>query len=162
MNSGAAIGAPGGPAAGIVVMNNFDKNIRAFDRATGKLVWTHKAGGPSGGSATIAGSTVYIGSWDRNFYALDAHTGAPRLLPSLARSLRSYRLRGRRQREVDICSRGGDRVAPCLRRRHRLHDGRGVPRALCDQREHGITGSRRPEGHYLRRTLLSPYYILYG
>ena len=85
MNSGAAIGAPGGPAADIVVVNNFDKNIRAFDRATGKLVWTHKVGGPSGGSATIADSTVYIGSWDRNFYALDAHTGALRLLLSLAR-----------------------------------------------------------------------------
>jgi outer membrane protein assembly factor BamB len=83
MNSGAAIGAPGGPAADIVVVNNFDKNIRAFDRSTGKLVWLHKVGGPSGGSATIVGSTAYIGSWDRNFYALDIHTGASQLVLSV-------------------------------------------------------------------------------
>lgn len=75
MNSGPAIGDPGGSAADMVVMNNFDKHIRAFNRSSGALLWSHEVKGPSGGSATIVGSTVYVGSWDKNFYALDASSG---------------------------------------------------------------------------------------
>jgi outer membrane protein assembly factor BamB len=76
MNSGAAIGSPGGPAEDVVVMNNFDGVVRAFSRQTGKLLWAHQDSGTGGGgSATIAGRTVFIGSWDRHLYALDALTG---------------------------------------------------------------------------------------
>ncbi len=79
MNSGPAIGDPGGPLADAVVMNNFDKHIRAFNRSSGALLWSHEVQGPSGGSATIVDSTVYVGSWDRNYYALDGANGGSEL-----------------------------------------------------------------------------------
>ena len=72
MNSGAAIGEPGTPLADIVVMNNFDKHVYAFNRSTGALVWSKAGMFLSGGSATLHGSTVFIGSWSKSLYALDA------------------------------------------------------------------------------------------
>ena len=75
MNSGPAIG-DSGPAGGIVVMNNYDKTIRGFDRHTGRLVWSQPGIGMGGGSATVVNGTAYIGSWNSKLYALEATTGA--------------------------------------------------------------------------------------
>ena len=71
-NSGPAVGEPGSLTSRVVVMNNFDKVIRAFDRLTGAPLWNHTVGGPSGGSATIAEGAVFIGSWDKNLYKVIA------------------------------------------------------------------------------------------
>jgi outer membrane protein assembly factor BamB len=76
MNSGPAIGT--GAFASTVVMNNYDDHIRAFDTKTGALRWSRLVGGPSGSSATIAGDTAFIGSWDRFLYALDMASGSVR------------------------------------------------------------------------------------
>jgi polyvinyl alcohol dehydrogenase (cytochrome) len=40
------------------------------------LLWTFHTGGPIVASASIVGTTVYVGSWDGYEYALDARTGA--------------------------------------------------------------------------------------
>ena len=113
MNSGPAIGDPSGPLADIVVMNNFDRcvraracvcvvcvsrtpppsliphtnlnrvllanrHIRAFNRSSGALLWAYETKGPSGGSATIVDSTVFVGSWDKNYYAINGADGSKR------------------------------------------------------------------------------------
>ena len=76
MTSGPSIGT--GEFASTVVMNNYDKHIRAFNTKTGALLWSRLVGGPSGSSATIDGDTAYIGSWDRYLYALNMADGSIR------------------------------------------------------------------------------------
>src|SRR5439155_13643190 len=39
-------------------------------------VWFLKTGGPVTATPSEVGGVVYVGSWDHNFYALDARTGA--------------------------------------------------------------------------------------
>jgi outer membrane protein assembly factor BamB len=41
-----------------------------------ELAWTYKTGDVVHAGPAVANGTVYIGSWDRNLYALDAATGA--------------------------------------------------------------------------------------
>jgi outer membrane protein assembly factor BamB len=66
MNSGPAIG--DGAASNVIVMNNYDKTIRGFDRLTGKVMWEQPDIGMGGGGATIVNGTAYIGSWNKNLY----------------------------------------------------------------------------------------------
>ena len=55
-----------------------DRHIRAFNRTSGALLWAYETKGPSGGSATIVDSTVFVGSWDKNYYALNGADGSKR------------------------------------------------------------------------------------
>ena len=89
-------------SGGIVYAASVDGNVYAVDGATGKERWRFKTGGERRftapgihgiipatelmpdpfdvflSSPTVSGGTVYIGSGDRNVYALDATTGALR------------------------------------------------------------------------------------
>jgi outer membrane protein assembly factor BamB len=51
-----------------------DGNVYASDVA-GNKKWSFKTGGPVTGSAVIFGDTVFIGSNDDRFYALDSGSG---------------------------------------------------------------------------------------
>jgi len=75
MDSAAAVGDPDGPGRDVVIMNNFDGATRAFDRATGNVLWSHNHSAHGGAAAAIVGSVVFAGSWDRHLYALDLITG---------------------------------------------------------------------------------------
>ena len=75
MDSAAAVGDPDGVGRDVVVMNNFDGAARAFDRATGRVLWSHNHSAHGGAAAAIAGNVVFAGSWDRHLYALDLQTG---------------------------------------------------------------------------------------
>src|SRR5881628_864211 len=47
-------------------------------------VWFLKTGGPVTATPSEVGGVVYVGSWDHNFYALDARTGAVKWKVTLA------------------------------------------------------------------------------
>ena len=58
----------------------------------GKLAWRHRTGGfvyasPAVGQVRGGKPTVYIGSYDGRFYALDARTGNPRWIRSLGQKI---------------------------------------------------------------------------
>ena len=55
-----------------------NRHIRAFNRSSGALLWAYETKGPSGGSATIVDSTVFVGSWDKNYYAINGADGSKR------------------------------------------------------------------------------------
>ena len=46
--------------------------------AGGSEAWRHEAGAGIGGMTLSDAGTLYVGSFDRNLYALDARTGRPR------------------------------------------------------------------------------------
>ena len=48
----------------------------AVDAATGRQIWKRATNGPVPATPAIADGTVYIGSYDGKFYALNAQTGA--------------------------------------------------------------------------------------
>jgi outer membrane protein assembly factor BamB len=61
-----------------------DNNIYAVNITTGSTVWSYQILA-NGSSATVAGSTVYVGGGgSRFFYALDANTGSVRWLYPLS------------------------------------------------------------------------------
>lgn len=52
--------------------------FRAIDAASGAELWVHETGGLVFSSATVVGSTVYVGSGSGRLFAFDAATGAVR------------------------------------------------------------------------------------
>ena len=60
---------------GIVCINGI-YDLLALDAFTGELLWTSPKGGGMS-SPVVAGGVVYVGSNDRNIYALDTSTGDP-------------------------------------------------------------------------------------
>lgn len=70
-------------AFGRVYIGNTDGFVYSYGQTNGALAWRHKTGGfvyASPAVAQVPGGTptVYIGSYDKNFYALDARTGRVR------------------------------------------------------------------------------------
>jgi outer membrane protein assembly factor BamB len=70
-------------AYGRVYLGNTDGFMYSYASSTGKLAWRIHTGGYVYGSAAVAQvpggqPTVYFGSYDRRFYALDARSGATR------------------------------------------------------------------------------------
>jgi outer membrane protein assembly factor BamB len=50
--------------------------VYAFDRTTGRTVWSHRTGGQVKGGFALTGRHLFVGSYDHNLYALNARTGA--------------------------------------------------------------------------------------
>ncbi len=70
-------------AFGRVYLGNTDGFVYSFATRDGALAWRKKTGGYVYGSAAVAQipggrPTVYVGSYDKRFYALDARTGRER------------------------------------------------------------------------------------
>jgi outer membrane protein assembly factor BamB/formylglycine-generating enzyme required for sulfatase activity len=55
-----------------------DGTLRAFDVRTGKPLWRCQTNGPVQSSPSVAGQTVYFGSWDGHLYALNVADGVLR------------------------------------------------------------------------------------
>jgi len=49
-----------------------------FHPADGTIKWQYKTGGKIYASPLVIDDTVYFGSWDKNFYAVDLLTGKPK------------------------------------------------------------------------------------
>jgi outer membrane protein assembly factor BamB len=68
---------PGGPD----VPGQVDRStwaVRALDPATGKLLWSHRLGGPSYGAPTVANGVVFVpDTFSDTVQALDAASGLP-------------------------------------------------------------------------------------
>ncbi len=64
------------PWKGAVYFGSGDGNIYALDAVSGKLNWKFKTGDVVHASPAIADDTVFIGSWDSYFYAIEAGDGA--------------------------------------------------------------------------------------
>jgi outer membrane protein assembly factor BamB len=62
----------------IVVVGNQLGTVSAYDAGNGARMWTAPAGAAVAASAAIANGVVYVGSFDKKLYALDAATGATR------------------------------------------------------------------------------------
>jgi polyvinyl alcohol dehydrogenase (cytochrome) len=58
--------------------NQAEKGIDAGNVTTLQQLWFKATGGPVSTTSAVVGGTVYIGSWDHKFYALDAETGSER------------------------------------------------------------------------------------
>src|SRR6266852_4309630 len=56
--------------------NSDEKGIDASNVAGLQQLWFKATGGAVSATPAVVGGIVYVGSWDHNFYALDAHTGA--------------------------------------------------------------------------------------
>jgi outer membrane protein assembly factor BamB len=54
----------------LVLAPCWDGNLYAFSTEDGKLMWKFQTGGPVMGSPSVAGDTVYFGSWDHHLYAV--------------------------------------------------------------------------------------------
>jgi outer membrane protein assembly factor BamB len=70
-------------AFGKVFIGNTDDHVYAFSRSSGQLLWDTPTSAYVYSSPAVAnvpglGPTVYSGSYDGDFYALDANTGAVR------------------------------------------------------------------------------------
>jgi outer membrane protein assembly factor BamB len=52
--------------------------LSAYDATTGARLWVFQAGGAIAAGAAVVNGTVYVGSFDKKLYALDAATGALR------------------------------------------------------------------------------------
>jgi outer membrane protein assembly factor BamB len=65
-------------AHGRVYAAGNDGTLRTFDAATGRRGWTFETGSPIQSSPSVAGETVYFGSWNGNVYSVNALTGDPR------------------------------------------------------------------------------------
>jgi len=63
----------------LVLVASYDRNLYAFERATGRLAWDapFAAEGALIGGATVDANQVYVGSSDHRVYALDLETGKP-------------------------------------------------------------------------------------
>jgi outer membrane protein assembly factor BamB len=68
----------GATAAGreLVFVGNQLGTLIAYDAASGQRVWSFQAGGAIAAGPVVANGTVYVGSFDKKLYALDAATGA--------------------------------------------------------------------------------------
>ena len=53
-----------------------DPKLSVANAPTLKVKWTYKTGGPIATSASIVGTTAYVGSWDGYEYAINTSTGA--------------------------------------------------------------------------------------
>ncbi len=53
-----------------------DPKLSVANAPTLKVKWTYKTGGPVATSASIVGTTAYVGSWDGYEYAINTSTGA--------------------------------------------------------------------------------------
>ena len=83
-------------AFGRVYLGNTDSFVYSFVASNGHLAWRHGTGNyvyaaPAVGDVPQLGPTVFIGSYDGNFYALDARSGQrevdpPRRRPDLRRA----------------------------------------------------------------------------
>jgi outer membrane protein assembly factor BamB len=70
-------------AFGKVFIGNTDDHVYAFSRSSGRLLWdtptsAYVYSSPAVANISGLGPTVYSGSYDGDFYALDANTGAVR------------------------------------------------------------------------------------
>jgi outer membrane protein assembly factor BamB len=79
-------------AYGRVYIGSTNGDVYSFSSADGTLAWRHRTGGfvyasPAVGQARGGRPTVYIGSYDGRFYALDARTGRPRWVRSLGQKI---------------------------------------------------------------------------
>jgi outer membrane protein assembly factor BamB len=77
---------------GRVYIGSTNGDVLSFSSADGKLAWRHRTGGfvyasPAVGQVRGGRPTVYIGSYDGRFYALDARTGRPRWIRSLGQKI---------------------------------------------------------------------------
>jgi outer membrane protein assembly factor BamB len=60
----------------LVIAGNNAGTITAFDAATQEPVWTYQTNASVMSTANVSGGVVYVGSNDKNLYALDLATGA--------------------------------------------------------------------------------------
>ena len=77
---------------GRVYIGSTNGDVYSFSSADGKLAWRHRTGGfvyasPAVGQVPGGKPTVYIGSYDGRFYALDARTGDPRWIRALGQKI---------------------------------------------------------------------------
>jgi outer membrane protein assembly factor BamB len=63
-------------AGGLVYAGDWTGAVYAFDRKTGRTVWTYRTGGEVKGAFALTGRRLFVGSYDHHLYALDARTGA--------------------------------------------------------------------------------------
>src|SRR3954471_23283665 len=73
-------------AYGRVYLGNTDSFVYSFVASSGQLAWRHGTGSyvyaaPAVGTVGGLGATVFIGSYDGNFYALNARTGGGHWTP---------------------------------------------------------------------------------
>ena len=59
-------------ADGLVYVTDWGRYIHCIDAATGKIVWSHKAGGRMWGSTLVADGKVYFGTQRGDFWVLKA------------------------------------------------------------------------------------------
>jgi outer membrane protein assembly factor BamB len=62
---------------------SLDGEVVAFAVGTGRVLWKHTIG-PSESSPVVVGSSVYVGDWDGNVWALRRRTGKPRWVTKLS------------------------------------------------------------------------------
>jgi len=60
---------------GLVYAGDWTGAVYAFDRKTGRTVWTYRTRGEVKGAFAITGRRLFVGSYDHHLYALDARTG---------------------------------------------------------------------------------------
>ncbi|HEY3831147.1 MAG TPA: PQQ-binding-like beta-propeller repeat protein, partial [Acidimicrobiia bacterium] len=53
-----------------------DPNLTAAEAPLLKLKWSLRAGGPIAASASVVGTSAYVGAWDGDEYAVNTNTGA--------------------------------------------------------------------------------------
>jgi outer membrane protein assembly factor BamB len=63
-------------AGRLVYAGDWTGAVYAFDRRTGRTVWTYRTGGEVKGAFARTGRRLFVGSYDHHLYALDARTGA--------------------------------------------------------------------------------------
>ena len=90
-------------AWGRVYLGGLDGRVYSFVEKTGELAWSQSTGAEVYPSPAVAETphsppTVYVGSEDKHFYALDARTGADPLAASGRRDRARVLERGRRDR----------------------------------------------------------------
>ncbi len=63
-------------AGRLVYAGDWAGAVYAFDRRTGRTVWTYRTGGEVKGAFARTGRRLFVGSYDHHLYALNARTGA--------------------------------------------------------------------------------------
>ncbi len=63
-------------AGRLVYAGDWTGAVYAFDRRTGRTVWTYRTGGEVKGAFARTGIRLFVGSYDHHLYALNARTGA--------------------------------------------------------------------------------------
>lgn len=61
----------------LILVASYDQHLYAFERATGRKVWSFAAQGAIIGGPAVYEGTVYFGSSDRHVYAVELTTGRP-------------------------------------------------------------------------------------